>query len=405
MTTPSADHQPPSDRPGHGTPSGDRRTSSSRADLTASLTAVLVPFEVGHQPRIPVGRRMPIPQVPPALRRPATVTHRSTSGTRRRVLLTAALIAVAVLALAAITVIRATSGPGPRDVVASFFTALTTRDPTGLPAGPCRDNPLCDADALHAGYQAPQDVTIGDATGTGNQRHVEVSYTVAGQRNTTTVDVLGTSTGMFSSRFWSITTPPGAHLIIPDRTPAPITIAAVRLPTPQPGQQATVWAPPGQYTLSRAETTLLEAAQTSITVTSGPPLTIAMPTTIRPAVTETARQLVHARLDACAAKRSFDPAVGPPPTWHSCPMSYDERYTITTGPAWSIDTYPQLHLQPADDGTIIVATTQPGQATIRFQWTDKLAEPRTWTTVTDTVDITVTGRISTANGELAWQPA
>ncbi|MEV8514661.1 hypothetical protein [Dactylosporangium sp. NPDC051484] len=86
-------------------------------------------------------------------------------------------------------------------------------------------------------------------------------------------------------------------------------------------------------------------------------------------------------------------------------MSYNDRYTITTDPAWTIDRYPQLHLEPTDDGAIIVTTTNPGQANIQFRWTLNIVEPRTWTDVADTVPITVTGRIIAANDAPEWQPA
>ncbi|WP_344612511.1 hypothetical protein [Dactylosporangium salmoneum] len=341
----------------------------------------------------------------PANLLPPTTAHRPPPGNRRRTLLITALAVAVGLAMVAVVVVRATSGPGPRDVVADFFAALAAHDPTRMPAGPCRNNPLCVTGALNTGYQPPNDVTVDENTGTGDIRHVTVAYTLDGHRTTTTVEVQGTPHGLFGSRFWSITTPPGAHLTIPDQTPAPITIAATRLPTAQPDQTTVLWVPPGRYTLTRPATPLLTAAQTTITSTSGP-ITITMPNTIEPTVTATVQQLIRDRITACATQKRFNPAVGPPSTtWHSCPITYEDRYTISTDPTWTITSYPQLNLEPADNGAINVTTAQPGQATIQFQWTLDLAEPRTWTDVTDTMAINITGQITTANGQLDWTPA
>nr|BFE56439.1 hypothetical protein GCM10020063_009650 [Dactylosporangium thailandense] len=416
MTHPTPDRQPtpgnaipgpsPTARPAPPIPPDGPSAANALPILPAGPTAVLVPFDVGHQRRMPAGQRVEIPHLPPALRPPSTAARRPPVQNRRRVLLAGAVAVVAVLAIAAITIARTTSGPSPRDVVADYFATLTARDSTNLPPGRCDNNPLCAPAALDAGYQPPHDVTIGDDTGTNDLRHVPVTYTIAGQPDTTVIDLRGTRTGMFTNRTWTIINPPGAQLTIPDHTPAPITIAAARLPTPKLGEQATLWAPPGQYTLTRPATPVLEAGQASITVTSGPPPTITIPNVLKPAAVDTAQQIIHDRIDACAAKPAFAPTVGAPGhTWNSCPITYPERYTITNDPTWTINTYPQLHLEPADDGTITVTTTTPGQATIRYRWTDHLAEPRTWTDATDTIDVTVTGRITAASGTPEWQPA
>ncbi|GAA4259988.1 hypothetical protein GCM10022255_086900 [Dactylosporangium darangshiense] len=372
--------------------------------------AVLVPFSAGHQPPLPTGRRVPIPIVPAHLRAPATTAPSGADGprgTRRRVVLTATVAAVAVLAIAAAFVVRASSGPGPDDVVREFFAALSAHDPTRLLADPCQDNPLCGPDALRAGYQAPQDVTIGNDTGTSTDRNVAVTYTLGGRRFTDLVDLRSTRRGTFGGRDWFMTSWPGATLTLPDQTPAPITLAAAQLPTRQPQPRpATMWAPPGEYTLTRPATTLLLAVQQQVTVTSGPPITLNPGTTLAPGITETVERLVHDRIDACATKHSFSPTLDATARgWHSCPMTYLEQYAITDDPTWTVQRYPTLHLEPAADGAITVTTTNPGQAAIRYRWTTSVAEPRTWTDATDTIDLTVTGQVTAPNGTPEWQPA
>ncbi|MGI5243324.1 hypothetical protein [Dactylosporangium sp. CA-139066] len=401
--TPPGIPEPPA-----GPVSRARSAALTAGTASAWHRAVLVPVSAGHHPPLPTGHRIPLPLVPDQLRPPAPPGARARSprpATRRRVALSATAVAVAVLFVAAVIVIRQSSEPGPADVVRAYFAALAAHDPTRMPAGQCRGNPLCEPGALRQGYQPPQDVTVGADSGTSDDRHVPVTYTLDGRTVTDTVDVHGIGRGAFGGRVWALTSQPGAQLTLPEQTPAPVTLAAARLPITGSAPVALLWAPPGQYTLTRPATALLQGVQQQLTVTSGPPIPITLDTTLLPGVAETVDTLVHDRLDACAAKHSFTPTIDTTTNgWHGCPMSYLERYAITDNPTWTIQRYPTLHTEPATDGAVTVSTTSPGRAVIRYRWTTGIVEPRTWTDATDTVDITVSGRVTAPNGTLEWQP-
>ncbi|WP_432830713.1 hypothetical protein [Dactylosporangium sp. CA-092794] len=371
-----------------------------------AFPAVVVPFDRPYPARFPVASRVPAPLVPPPLR-PAAAPPPPGRPATRRFVLTAMIAVTVVLVLIAAVLARAASGPGPRDVVIAFFDALTAHDTSGFPSGQCLNNPLCGPGALHTGYQAPQDVTVGDDTGAGDDRHVPVAYTLDGHRATSVVDVHATHTGSLTGPIWAITSPPpGAQLAAPAQTPAPISIAAARLSAPTgTDPPRAFWAPPGQYTITRPGTSLLEPATTSVTITTASaPIPITIPATIQPAAATTINELIHDRIDSCAAQHSFTPAVGPPPTVHSCPVVYYSPYAFTDKPTWTVDAYPHLQLEPADDGSITVTTSTPGTASVHYRWTTGIIEPRTWTDAADHTDITITGRVVAPNGTIAWQP-
>ncbi|GLL08028.1 hypothetical protein [Dactylosporangium matsuzakiense] len=358
-----------------------------------------------HPPGFPIGRRVPVTLLPPGLlrtaARPLPPQPRS-----RRAILAAAIAAAVLLAGAGLLVRAATAAPSPRDVVQEFFAALAAHDGSLTAGSACNRNPLCTAGALDSGYEPPRNVTIAAETGSREERQVQVAYTLGGHRYTSTVTVTALhSTSVFHGTSWWIRTPPGTQLTGPPATPVPIAVAAARLPT-QPADAhdaapAEIWAPPGRYTITRPETPILETATLTLDVTDNPTTSITLPSTIKPAAITTAQQLIHQRLDDCAAQQTFIPSIG---RWGGCPMSYLDKHFVTDAPTWTIQDYPQLDLQPASDGSISVITTAPGRAMIHYRWTNEFIEPRQWHDVTDTREIKVTGNVAADNGVLQWYP-
>lgn len=322
---------------------------------------------------------------------------------RRRVWIVLAVIP-AVIALSAVGVVAALGAfaPGPRQVVADFFAALAARDASRSPAlDQCSGNPLCGPRALRTGYEPPRDVTVGTDIGDGTGRLVEVFYTVNGRDVSDMVDLYRADTTGLSPRRWRIARAPGAQITVIDRTAAPITLAAVVFTGPRAAPRLSAWVPSGTYTVTRDATPLLQAARTSVTV--GAPATVVLPVVMQPTVTAVAQQLIRDRIDGCAAQRSFTPTAAPFP--HGCPMAYHPLHTASGEPDWTVLAYPQLSLQPADDGTVTVTAAAPGKAVIHYQWSDELAEPRRVNSAAEIVEFTVTGRIAVTNGAFEWQPS
>ncbi|MEU7876366.1 hypothetical protein [Dactylosporangium sp. NPDC049140] len=397
---------------------GDRTstppTPSTHFQLPPAGTPdVLVPFGSRTATRIPIGRRTLIPRLPDGTAPTTSLDPRPVPRPGRRRALGAAAVA-ATLLIAAIgwQVYRSSSGPDPRELVQRLFDGLTAHDVTAWTAyDVCtHDNPICQPDALRAGYQPPEHVTIDGQTETsdaktGRQAYVTVSYDVAGTRVTDHVTLQYQSAGIIGGS-WSITTRPAIALTVPGPQPAPVTVAAADIPTARLADgPLTITAPPGQYTISRTATPLVAPTATTAAGTPGSTTAVTLPATVPTPISDTITQLIHDRIDACAAQHDFQPEAGTTrPRVHTCPFTHNPTYAITDDPTWTIQQYPQLQLTAGTDGTITITTAVAGRVAIHYRYTMHVIEPRDWTDVDATEPITVTGHITTGPGGLEWAP-
>ncbi|MEU0557470.1 hypothetical protein [Dactylosporangium sp. NPDC006015] len=321
-----------------------------------------------------------------------------------------ALVVAVVIGVVAVIAFLNTSGPGPQELVRDFFSQLTARDTSRLPAAaPCSMNPLCQPAALRTSYQPPERLRIdSDISQTpsssrsgAKQRYLEISYDVAGQHLTDTVTVRYKRTGLFSG-FWSISDLPGSTITMPKPAIATVTLAAAELDKANPDEPWTFWAPPGRYTATRPGNALYEPAEATAVV-SDTPVTIDLPATLKPALTTNVEQQLRHRINACAAQRVFKPDTDvTSPNLHTCPMVHLTPYTITTEPRWTVQRYPTIRLDTRADGVVTVTTLTPGKVTIHYQWTLSILEPRDWNTVDATYDLNVDGFLRDVDGKTEW---
>ncbi|MEV4511568.1 hypothetical protein AB0K00_21655 [Dactylosporangium sp. NPDC049525] len=389
-------------------------TSAHGGGTPAASTAtptVLVAFGTPRNAQIRPGQRVRLPRLPDTQRPPAVMPPRGhTARTRRRALQAGALVAAVVIGLVAVLAVLSNSGPGPRDLVRDFFSQLTARDTSRLPAAArCSRNPLCQPGALRVGYQPPEHLRIesersqapsSPRPGT-KERLIKVSYDIDGQHLTDAVTVLYQRAGIFSG-FWSISDPPGSTITMPKPAIAPATLAAAKLDMPTPEEQLTFWAPPGRYTATRPGNALYEPAEATAVV-ADTPVTITLPATLKPTLTTHVEQQIHDRINACAAQRVFKPDTDmSSPNLHNCPMVHLTPYAITTEPLWTVQRYPTIRLDTRPDGTVTVITITSGKATIHYQWSLSIRDPRDWNTVTATYDLNVDGFARDVDGRTEW---
>ncbi|WP_433221416.1 hypothetical protein ACQP00_20575 [Dactylosporangium sp. CS-047395] len=314
------------------------------------------------------------------------------------------------LTVAGWQVVRGSSGPQPRDLVQQLFDDLAAHNlATWTTSQLCSSNPICGPGALASGYEAPQHVTIDqepeDTAGTTRRTIVHVSYELGGQRITDQVTTLYNPGRVFGG-FWQLGDRPVTTLTIPGPAPSRVTVAAVTLLPADLTKPLTIHVPPGRYTISRAETPLIAATQTTAVTAPGPPATVTLPADIPTDVNDNIIALIRDRIDECATKHDFLPAAGTArPGIHGCPFSHNTKYALTDSVTWKIEQYPVLELTAADDGSIAVATKAPGRAAIHYRWTLHLVEPRDWTDANAVETIDVSGRITTEAGALTWAPA
>jgi hypothetical protein len=235
---------------------------------------------------------------------------------------------------------------------------------------------------------------------------VNVRYRIGGAVHDGRVSVQRSGLGLF--RDWEIDSPPGALLDVVSPNTDRAQLAGAAVPTvKQAGTGANtsgaVWALPGTYTLTAAPNPLFDVTPVTVIVAGGDRQQAEPPVTLKPAVLAAVDRQVHDRIDACAKQDNMQPDVDPGALGGgSCPMRYNTSYTFTRQIKWTIDRYPALEIRIGDDGPQ-VHTTTAGKATINYQWTTGILEPRTWHTETDTTEITVSGPVELVDGKPTWK--
>jgi hypothetical protein len=330
---------------------------------------------------------------------------------RRRLLLLAAGALVLVVVASVVSVIQSTRYSPDRPVLA-FFAAMQARDGARLAQlSHCESSPLCAAGALDTGYQPPEQVEItgvqyGEADEqTRRPNHsravVSVRYRLAGAVHEDRVSLDRADFGLF--RDWSIGTPPGAWLDVVSPRVAQARLAGATVATvPEPGTgrstDGAVWALPGVYTLQAVADPLFDAAPSTVTVTGADRQSDELAVALKPTVLPAVDRQVRARIDACAEQDDMRPTVAA----GGCPMRYSSNFAFTRKVRWSITKYPTLEIRLTDAGPQ-VHTTTAGAATVRYQWTTGVLEPREWTTDSETTEITIGGRVELVDGTPTWR--
>lgn len=399
---------------------GARFCRACGADLGDAPTADLSNPPTGDPPA-PVA---PVAPLPDTARLPDTTAAVSAADSapgaprmrrslRRRLLLLAAVVLVLGLVVGIVSVIQSTRYSPDRPVRA-FFAAMQAHDGARLAQlSHCESSPLCASGALDTGYQAPEQVEItgvqyGAALPDDQTRRpdrgravVTVRYRLAGAVHTDRVSLSRAGTGLF--RDWAIDTPPGAWLDVVSPRVAQARLAGASVDTvaqPSTGRSTdgAVWALPGVYTLSAVADPLFDAPPATLTVTGADRQSAQLAVTLKPSVLPAVDRQVRTRIDACARQADMDPTVD----GGGCPMEYSSSFAFTRNVRWSVTKYPTLEIRLTDDGPQ-VHTTVPGTATIRYQWTTDVLEPREWSADTGSSPITVSGRVELVAGVPTWR--
>jgi hypothetical protein len=336
---------------------------------------------------------------------------------RRRLIIAGVVVLVLLAAYTAVAAMQNTVA-GPDGPVKDLFAALADRDGgrLGELAG-CGAAPLCQPAALRTGYRPPEQVSIlgvtygdplrGDQTRRPNKNRatVQVRYQLAGAAHEDTVGLQRDSGGLV--RAWRITKPPGGLLDILSTTVPTARLAGAQVITvtaPADGLRTdgAVWAPPGIYTLAAVDTPLVGAVPITVTVAGDMGRQrLTLDVAVKPdAAAEVDRQ-VHARIDACAQQSDLRPDVGHA-ALSNCPFEYPTQYTAVRDVHWTIVDYPRIELRKSDDGTVTVHTQKPGHATVTFSYSLDVLEPRRWTPVDGTTDITVSGAVTSDGEKITW---
>ncbi|MFF5234972.1 hypothetical protein [Dactylosporangium sp. NPDC000521] len=375
--------------------------------MTGTPTAppVLVDYDTTGYPMLPA-----TPPVPRVLR-PAG--GGGSPGPRRaRLSVRSVAAAVAVLLVAAVAVRCSGIGPteSPESLVRALFAALTAHDGQRVDSlGWCERSPLCSTPGLTTGYQAPENVTILSSTALGRDQHqVKVRYTVGGTSAEESVGLTRHRSGMLGHR-WGISELPGARLTVRAEAFDEVHVAGVTV-RPNMTERSTTaaepgwFAPPGAYTVA-VDAAVPFAATTVIVVVAGgvdPPTAVITPT-LSPDVQPAIEQQIQDRIVQCGKQQEFHPY---PPQWRTfqqtCPFAHDPQSPFTKPPVWTVERLPTIMLRVDDRAVVSVKTTSPGIATVRYQWSLDVLEPRQWTDASKTVEFTVDGRVGVADNAPTW---
>lgn len=374
--------------------------------MTGAMTAppsVLIEYDTTGYPQLPPSAP------PPRVMRPA---GSGTPGKRRaRPGIRAVAGAVVVLLVAAGAVRCSGIGPteSPESLVRSLFAALTAHDGQRVKElAWCDGSPLCSAEGLGSGYQAPEDFDIVSTDRGDDHRVFKVRFTVGGAAAEDTVGVTRYRAGMLGHR-WMITRMPGARLDLRTAASDQLHVAGITAPA-SPVDDFTaksrpkLFAPPGAYTVTVDADALFATTTVTVLVAAGqdPAPTIITPT-LRPDLQALIEQQVRDRITSCAAQHEFHPYT---PQWRkfqeTCPFQDDPPSPIAKPPTWTIERLPKITLTVNEQAIISVRTTQPGIAVMRYQWSVDILEPRRWTDASNAVEFTVTGKVTVKENVPYW---
>ncbi|GAA3260898.1 hypothetical protein ACFO1B_55415 [Dactylosporangium siamense] len=372
--------------------------------MTATPPTVLIGYDTTGYPMVPA--TAPAPRV---LRPTGGDGRPRNRRTRRWIRSTGG--AVAVLLVAATAVRCSGIGPteSPESLVRSVFAALTAHDGQRLnELAYCSDSPLCAAGGLAVGYQAPEHFEIVSSDRGKDHRVIKIRYTVGGDVAEDNVELARFRVGFLSHR-WQIMRLPGAHLDVRTAASDKVHVAGLTV-APNPVDVATganvprPYAPPGVYTVAIDADALYAATSVPVVVAGSvdPPPTVLTPT-LRPELQGQIEQQIRDRISYCADQRDFHPST---PDWRTftqtCPFGFNARVTFTKPPTWTVEQLPKIVLSVDDHAAITVRTTSAGVATVRYQWSTDIVEPRRWTDASGTVEFTIRGQVGVKDNVPYW---
>ena len=310
----------------------------------------------------------------------------------------------------------------PDKPVRALFAALADRDEAAIDAVIGCDSPLCRPGALQSGYLPPENFEvlgiknlpfIGDDPArrpNTSLSTVSVRYTIAGTVYNHDVVVDRDSGGLF--RKWRIGIVPGADLDVISRTMTKVRIAGAEVDASRPRVPGSKvpklpFALPGMYTLTSADDPLLTAATETILVAgSANWQRVEFTVTIKPDVAEQVDRQIRTRIDACVAQSSFRPSVGET-LLPNCYFDHNTKFTYTRDAHWALVDYPRIELQLTEDeaagtGGVRVHTTAPGHATVNYEHSFDVLEPRDWMPTSATEEIVPRGDVVVTDGKIVW---
>ncbi|MET7424973.1 hypothetical protein [Dactylosporangium sp. NPDC005555] len=334
------------------------------------------------------------------------------TGNRRRRGIRSVAGAVAMLLVAGVAVRCSGIGPtdSPESIVRAVFAALTVHDGQQLDRlGWCERSPLCSADGLTTGYQAPEQFDIvSGRTSDDDHRSIRVRYTVNGATAEENVQATRYRSGLLGHR-WSISRLPGARIDV--RTAASerihvagVTLAANPVDKMSGGTEPDLFAPPGAYTVAVDGDALFAVSTATVVIAGGidPAPTVITPT-LRPDLQPQIEQQITDRITYCAGQQEFHPI---PPQWRNladtCPFGHDARTPFKKSPTWTVERLPVITVHVDDHSTVSVRTTSPGVAVVRYQWSVDVVEPRRWTDASTTVEFDVDGQVGVQDNAPHW---
>ncbi|MEU4473020.1 M48 family metalloprotease [Micromonospora sp. NPDC023888] len=401
----------------------DVRAAEYRADLGAVLTGHVdgmrrvlerrLSFETGrsgwdeavcathppHELRLDALERASVAGVPAGADEPVTAErlfgHSGPVGTRRTWLLVGALMLVACVGTGGLGVVQ-WAFFRPQATVDGYFSALADRDSDAALGFLSDQSGGTDRKLLAQllrgdGYRPPTDVEITKLDRDGDSATATVTYRLAGERRTTTVDLRRdeeATLGLFHG--WRVSgglTPLDSPIAGPGAQ-----LNGVALPGAAEGPALVLL--PGEYTATGPASALSETPSETVAVGPGQgSATLQLAPVLKPAAGEAVEARVRAWLDECAKQT----VVAPP----GCPFRYygGSAQKVT----WKILEYPQITVELTGPASAQVAT--PTEAEGKVQVSGTTTYFGTSTPFTDEDEFTVAG-VATADGDtIAFRPA
>jgi hypothetical protein len=239
---------------------------------------------------------------------------------------------------------------------------------------------------------------------------VSVRYSLGGADYTTDVNVARGGSGIWRS--WRLASLPGAKVSVISLTMARVRLANAEIATNKPTGAGlrppdAPFALPGIYTLSPADDPVLTAAASTIVVAAdGAEQRIDLKVSIKPHVVAEVEKQIRARIDACVPQSTFHPKVGDS-VLNNCYFDHNTKFTYTDKVRWTLVDYPKVELgitedQTAGTGGVSVHTVSAGHATVSYEYSFDVLEPRRWAPTSATEEIKPRGAVVVADGKIAW---
>ncbi|MGI5186136.1 hypothetical protein ACQEVZ_58800 [Dactylosporangium sp. CA-152071] len=223
-----------------------------------------------------------------------------------------------------------------------------------------------------------------------------------------TVEVTRYRSGMLGHR-WAISALPGARVQVrsaafDNAQVAGITVRPDPVDEPLKTDRPGLFAPPGAYTVTVDADVPFAGITATVIVAGGvDPAPVVLAPALSPDIQPKVEQQIRDRIALCGRPQEFRPY---PPDWRNfsqtCPFGHDPQSPITQPPVWTVERLPAIMLRVDEHGAVVVKTTSPGIATIRYRWSVDIVEPRQWREDSRTVEFTAGGYVGVADHAPNW---